>query len=363
MRTTHVWCSGNLYRLTVGPGALQQTGEELRRLGFRSTAVVVTDETVGALFGADIERSISDAGLSPHVITIPPGEDQKSLATASVLYEHLNEMGAERSTPLVALGGGVIGDLTGFVAATYFRGLPLLQIPTTLLAQVDSSIGGKVAINHGMLKNNVGAFHQPLSVIADTSTLLHLPARDLGNGLAEVVKSAMIRDAGFFEFLEASMDEVLGQDSLALEKVVALTARIKSAVVQEDERDSGLRNILNFGHTIGHGIETASEFALCHGEGVAIGMVAAARLARTLGMIDEEDAERLSSLLLRAGLPVRIPADLDPAIVMSAMARDKKRLDGRLRFILPTRVGEVVVRADVPEQLVEDTLLSCYDNA
>ena len=363
MRTTHVWCSGNLYRLTVGPGALQQTGDELRRLGFRTTAVVVTDETVSALFGDSITRSLSDAGLSPTMVTIPPGEDQKSLETASMLYGRLNDLGAERSTPLIAMGGGVVGDLTGFVAATYFRGLPLVHIPTTLLAQVDSSIGGKVAINHGMLKNNVGAFHQPLSVIADTSTLLHLPVRDLRNGLAEVVKSAMIRDAGFFEFLEASMDDVLERDSLVLEKVVALTARIKSAVVQEDERDSGLRNILNFGHTIGHGIETASRFALCHGEGVAIGMVAATRLAQTMEMIDEEEAARLKSLLLCAGLPVTVPAHIDPSVVMSAMARDKKRVDGQLRFILPTRVGEVVVRTDVPEQLVQDTLVSCYANA
>ena len=363
MRTTHVWCSGNLYRLSVGPGALQTTGDELRRLGFRSTAVVVTDETVAALFGDKIERSLAEAGLSPTLISIPPGEERKSLETASMLYERLNQLGAERSTPLVAMGGGVIGDLTGFVAATYFRGLPLVHVPTTLLAQVDSSIGGKVAINHGMLKNNVGAFHQPLSVIADTSTLLHLPARDLRNGLAEVVKSAMIRDPGFFEFLEDNMDDILGQDSLTLEKIVAATARIKSAVVQEDERDSGLRNILNFGHTTGHGIETASGFALYHGEGVAIGMVVATRLAQTMGLLHESDATRLTTLLSRAGLPVSIPAHIDSAVVMSAMTRDKKRVGGRLRFILPTHVGDVVVRTDVPEQLVEDTLLNCYANA
>ncbi len=357
MRTTRVWCSGTVYRMSIGTGVLRQAGDELDRLGFSGRVVVVTDETVVALFGEELEHSLRDAGFVPEVIVIPPGEERKSLETAGMLYGRLNELAVERSTPLLALGGGVIGDLTGFVAATYFRGLPLVHVPTTLLAQVDSSLGGKVAVNHGMLKNNVGAFHQPRAVLADISTLRRLPEREFRNGLAEVIKSAVIRDEGFLEFLESRMDDVLLRDESILEKMVAVTAGIKAAVVQEDERDHGLRNILNFGHTIGHGIETASGFTLCHGEGVAIGMVAAANMSVVMGLLESGELERLRSLLLRAGLPVTMPEGIDPAVVVTAMARDKKRAGGRLRFILPTRMGEVVIRNDVPAKLVEETVL------
>jgi len=357
MRTTRVWCSGTVYRMSIGAGVLRQAGDELDRLGFSGRAVVVTDETVGGLFLDELEHSLRDAGFDPGIITIPPGEEQKSLETAGVLYSRLNELAVERSTPLLALGGGVIGDLTGFVAATYFRGLPLVHVPTTLLAQVDSSLGGKVAVNHGMLKNNIGAFHQPVGVLADISTLFRLPEREFRNGLAEVIKSAVIRDEGFLEFLESRMDDVLLRDELVLEKMVAVTAGIKAAVVQEDERDHGLRNILNFGHTVGHGIETASGFTLCHGEGVAIGMVAAAKMSAAMGLLEPGELARLRSLLVRAGLPITMPEGIDPWVVVAAMARDKKRAGGRLRFVLPTRMGEVVIRNDVPRELVEETML------
>jgi len=357
MRTTRVWCSGTVYRMSIGAGVLRQAGDELDRLGFSGRVVVVTDETVGGLFLQELERSLRDAGFDPGIITIPPGEEQKSLETAGVIYGRLNELAVERSTPLLALGGGVIGDLTGFVAATYFRGLPLVHVPTTLLSQVDSSLGGKVAVNHGMLKNNIGAFHQPVGVLADISTLFRLPEREFRNGLAEVIKSAVIRDEGFLEFLESRMDDVLLRDELVLEKMVAVTAGIKAAVVQEDERDHGLRNILNFGHTVGHGIETASGFTLCHGEGVAIGMVAAAKMSAAMGLLEPGELTRLRSLLVRAGLPITMPEGIDPWVVVAAMARDKKRAGGRLRFVLPTRMGEVVIRNDVPRELVEETML------
>jgi 3-dehydroquinate synthase len=360
MRTTHVWCSGNLYRLSVGAGALRLLGDELDRLGFSGTVVVVTDETVDGLYGRQVEVMLREAGFQPACIVIPPGESMKSLETAGMLYGRLNELGAERGTPLVALGGGVVGDLTGFVAATYFRGLPLVHVPTTLLAQVDSSIGGKVAVNHGMLKNNVGAFHQPSAIVSDTSALASLPEREFRNGLAEVIKSAAIRDEGFFQYLETEMDRVKERDDAVLEKVVAVTAGIKSAVVQEDERDQGIRNILNYGHTVGHGVESASAFALCHGEAVAVGMVAAARMAAAMGLCEPTEVERLRDLLLRAGLPVAIPEGMDLHAVTAAMGRDKKLLKGRLRFVLPTRIGEVVVRDDVPAQLVEEVLQTSH---
>lgn len=360
MRTSHVWCSGNLYRMSVGAGALDLAGDELSRLGFSGTVVVVTDENVAGLFGGEVERSLVAAGHVPEFIVIPPGEEQKSLDTASIIYGRLNETGAERMTPLVALGGGVVGDLTGFVAATYFRGLPLVHVPTTLLAQVDSSIGGKVAVNHGHLKNNIGAFHQPSAIIADTSCLALLPEREFRNGLAEVIKSAAIRDEGLFCYLEEEMEHVLDRDERALERIVAVTARIKASVVEEDEKDTGLRNILNYGHTVGHGIESASSFSLGHGECVAIGMVAAGHIAAAMGNAVSADVERLRSLLMRAGLPVSVPGYVDADAVMNAMTHDKKIAKGRLRFVLLTRIGEVVMRNDVPLELVRETLLRSY---
>ena len=360
MRTSHVWCSGNLYRMSVGAGALGLVGDELRRLGYSGTVVVVTDDNVVELFGAEVERTLAGCGFSPQFIVIPAGEERKSLETAGMMYGRLNELGAERSTPLVALGGGVVGDLTGFVAATYFRGLPLVHVPTTLLAQVDSSIGGKVAVNHGRLKNNIGAFHQPAAIIADTSCLASLPEREFRNGLAEVIKSAAIRDEAFFHYLEAEIERILARDERTLEHVVAVTARIKASVVEEDEKDTGLRNILNYGHTVGHGVESASSFSLCHGEAVAIGMVAAGRIAASMGVASSGDVERLRQLLVRAGLPVTVPAELDVDAIIGAMGRDKKIQSGRQRFVLVPRIGEVVLRNDVPGDLVRETLLRSY---
>lgn len=346
--------------MSVGAGALTLAGAELARLGYSGAVVIVTDENVAALFAGEVERALVGKGFTPEFIVIPPGEERKSLETAGMLYNRLNEIGAERSTPLLALGGGVVGDLTGFVAATYFRGLPLVHLPTTLLAQVDSSIGGKVAVDHGRLKNNVGAFHQPAAIIADTSCLAYLPEREFRNGLAEVIKSAAIRDEAFFRYLEEDIDRVLSRDEKALEHVVAVTARIKASVVEEDEKDTGLRNILNYGHTIGHGIESASSFSLCHGECVAIGMVAAGYIAESMGSVGSEDVERQRSLLVRAGLPVRVPETVNPDEVLSAMTRDKKISRGRLRFVLMTRIGEVVVRSDVPMDLVREALRRSY---
>ncbi len=356
MKTTHVWCSGNLYRITIGSGALALMADELERLGFSGTIVVVTDENVAGLFGDEVERVLSGGAFTPRFIVIPPGEEQKSLDMAGMMYGRLNELGAERATPVVALGGGVIGDLVGFVAATYFRGLPLVHAPTTLLAQVDSSIGGKVAVNHGRLKNNIGAFHQPIAIITDTFVLAHLPEREFRNGLAEVIKTAMIADEAFFGCLESDINRLLERDVSVLERTVATTAGIKAAVVEEDERDTGLRNILNFGHTIGHGIESASAFSLSHGEAVAIGMVAASRIATSMGVLSTSVLDRLTGLLVRAGLPVTVPLSIDVDAVLRAMTRDKKMAQGRLRFVLPTSVGKVHIRNDVSTELVRETL-------
>lgn len=360
MKTLNVDCSGSPYRVSISAGALAMVPDELVRLGFSGTVVVVTDETVAGLFGDRLRRDLVRGGFCPHLIVIPPGEERKSLETAGVLYSRLNDLGAERSTPLLAFGGGVIGDLTGFVAATYFRGLPLVHVPTTLLAQVDSSIGGKVAVNHGRLKNNVGSFYQPAAVVADTSFLTHLPEREFCNGLAEVIKSAMIRDREFFHYLESNIERVLAREDETLEYVVALTAGIKAAVVEQDEKDMGLRNILNFGHTVGHGVETASCFSLGHGEAVAVGMVAATLMARSMEMISSTDLERLRDLLQRAGLPVVIPKSVDRNAVVDSMMHDKKKATGRLRFILPMGIGEVQMRDGVSAEQVNAALEVLY---
>lgn len=360
MKTLNVKCSGSPYRMSIGSGVLNIVPDELVRLGFSGTIVVVTDETVARLFGDQFERALVRGGFCPRLIVVPPGEERKSLETAGELYSRLNDLGAERSTPLLAFGGGVIGDLTGFVAATYFRGLPLVHVPTTLLSQVDSSIGGKVAVNHGRLKNSVGSFYQPAAVVADTSFLTHLPEREFRNGLAEVIKSAMIRDREFFRYLESSIERVMAREDDAMEYVVALTAGIKAAVVEQDEKDMGLRNILNFGHTVGHGVETASAFSLGHGEAVAVGMVAATLIARSMEMVSSTDLERLRDLIQRVGLPVVIPDSVDSNAVVKAMMHDKKKAMGRLRFILPTGIGEVQMRDDVSAGQVDEALEVLY---
>ena len=363
MRTTHVWCSGNLYRLRVGAGALKLIGDEMRGLGFAGRVVVVTDSNVAPLYLDTVLQSLSESGLNPGQVVLEAGEEQKSLDSAGRMYDMLNEVGAERGTPVVALGGGVVGDLGGFVAATYFRGVPLIHVPTTLLAQVDSSIGGKVAVNHGKLKNNVGAFHQPMAILSDTRILRTLPEREFRNGLAEVVKSAVIRDAQFFGFLEENVGRIMDREDAVMEDVVAATARIKAAVVQEDERDGGVRNILNFGHTIGHGVESASEFGLSHGESVAIGMLAACRIACDMGICERETLERVELLLARVGLPLCVPSGVDFDEVLEAMKRDKKVSKGKLRFVLPLHIGEVVIRNDVPDDLVTKAVRGCYSGA
>jgi 3-dehydroquinate synthase len=286
---------------------------------------------------------------------VADSEEQKSLETAGWLYSKLSRLGAERSTPILALGGGVIGDLAGFVAATYMRGVPLLQLPTTLLAQVDSSIGGKVAVNHGQLKNNIGAFYQPRLVLSDTATLKTLPAREFANGLAEVIKSAVIGGADLFAFLEANLDGIKGQEGEALEEVVFRSARIKAAVVEQDETDQGLRNVLNFGHTIGHGIETASGFMIEHGAAVAIGMLAAAAVAQRLGLFGQDELARLKALIRAAGLPTKVSGGKVKDI-LAAMRHDKKIQGGRLRFVLPRAIGDVIISDEVELSLVEEVL-------
>jgi 3-dehydroquinate synthase len=326
-----------------GPFARSALGSSWGGRSCRS-ALIVTDEQLARLDLIEGYRdALSRVEISSSVASLPPGEASKSLASASMLYDRLVSMKADRHTAIVALGGGVIGDLAGFVAATYARGIPLVMIPTTLLAQVDSSVGGKVGVNHPGAKNIVGAFHQPACVWIDTESLRTLPDRELRCGLAEVVKYGVILDGSFFDAVEGSVDPILARDPRILRRIVTRSCELKASVVSCDEREeTGLRAVLNFGHTIGHAIESVAGYdgPYQHGEAVAVGMVAEARLAERLGWVGSEVAGRIERLLESLGLPTRAPG-LDPVRLLDAMGRDKKNRGGRIRFVLPRSIGRV----------------------
>jgi len=343
------------YNIMIGSGLLRQTGNWLKEIGLSDKPVIITNPVVQELYGNALEESLSAEGFKVTVLLVADGEEQKSLETAGRLYAELTSCYAERTTPILALGGGVIGDLAGFVAATYLRGVPLVQTPTTLLAQVDSSIGGKVAVNQGQLKNKIGAFYQPRLVISDTATLKTLPAKEFTNSMAEVIKSAVIRDKDFFTFIETNLDKIKTQDNAALEEIVFCSARIKARVVEQDEMDLGLRNILNFGHTVGHAIETVSDFNVEHGEAIAVGMLAAARIAQRLGLLESGELTRLKGVIAGAGLPTEMP-NLDTEGIIQAIKHDKKIVAGKVRFVLPKAIGNVFVTEEVSLSLVEQVL-------
>ena len=357
MRIIRVELGSNSYKIRIGPGLLAQAGRWLKESGFSGKLVIITDHTVKRLYGDSLGQRLNEEGFSVITLLVPEGEEQKSLETAGRLYGELTASYAERSTPILALGGGVIGDLAGFVAATYCRGVPLIQIPTTLLAQVDSSIGGKVAVDHGQLKNTIGAFYQPRLVIADTDTLRTLPASEMANGLAEVIKSAAIRNEAFFTFLENNLERVKSLDGAALEEVVFQTTKIKAEVVGKDEKESGLRGILNYGHTIGHAVESLSDFKLGHGEAVAIGMVAAARISNKMGMLSKNGLVRLKEVIELAGLPTKMP-NLKVEDVVQIMKHDKKVQQDKIRFVLLKAIGDAFITDEVNPSLLEEVLVS-----
>ena len=355
MRTVQVRLRSDSYQIHIGSGLLEQTTQRLTEIGVSDKLVVITNPIVKRLYGQSLEQPLASNGFEVTTLEVPDGEEHKSLDTAGRLYQELSNAYTERTTPILALGGGVIGDLAGFVAATYQRGVPLVQIPTTLLAQVDSSIGGKVAVNHGQLKNNIGAFYQPRVVITDTGTLKTLDTGEFNNGLAEVIKSAVVRDAEFFTFIEQNMDNIKSLDTDALEEVVFRSAKIKAEIVEKDEKDLGLRSILNYGHTAGHAIETASDFKITHGEAVAMGMLVAGRISQRLGEMDENELGRLKAVIARAGLPTSIP-ELNIGRITEAMRHDKKIAQGKIRFVLPRKIGEVFITDEVSPRLVEEVL-------
>ena len=355
MRKINVELGTNSYDIYIGPGILAQTGQWLHEKGLPGKLVIITDPTVNGLYGQALSQRLVRDGYKVTTLLVPEGEKHKSLETAGRLYQELTDSYAERTTPILALGGGVIGDLAGFVAATYMRGIPLIHIPTTLLAQVDSSIGGKVAVDHGQLKNKVGAFHQPRLVISDIETLKTLPDHELANGLAEVIKSAAIRNERFFAFLEGNLELVKALDLPTLEEVVFQSAKIKAEIVEKDERELGLRAILNYGHTIGHAIESVSDLFIEHGKAVAIGMVAAARISHQMGLLDRRELVRLRDLIQNAKLPTQTP-HLETTKIMQAMKHDKKVQQDRIRFVLLKSIGNALITDEVSPALVEEVL-------
>ena len=344
------------YSIHIGTGMERRLPGWLAAQGLHSKLLIVSDENVGSLYAKSILSTLLAAGFQAEVFTVRPGEESKSMEVAMQLYTKAIEMGLERQSPILALGGGVVGDLTGFVAATYLRGVPFIQIPTSLLAQVDSSVGGKVAVNHKLGKNLIGAFYQPEFVAIDTGYLDSLPLRELSAGMAEVIKYGVIVDKDFFEFLEDNHSLIMARNANTLVEAIRISCQSKAQVVARDERENGQRIILNFGHTIAHAIEADTGFARYnHGEAVAIGMHGAALLSYYLGLCGKECVERLCKLLLKYQLPLTAPG-CDIEQLMAFIHRDKKSSGGKVSWVLMQTFGQVIVSNQVPEDLVRRVL-------
>ncbi len=365
--SVYVDLANRSYEIHIGSDTLVDAAKHLeewvdRASDFRGTrkALIVTDGNVLKPHAVNVERSLTDAGWTTTMFTLQPGEQSKRMSEIEKVYDALVEQKADRKTVVIAVGGGVVGDAAGFAAATYVRGLPFVQVPTTLLAQVDSSVGGKVGINHPKGKNLIGAFHQPLGVLIDTATLDTLPNREYRSGMAEVIKYGVILDREFLEYLEENKNKLDIRHPEILQHVIARSCRLKADVVEEDEFErSGLRAVLNYGHTFAHAYEALVGYGeLLHGEAVAIGMVHASQLAEKQGLIDAEATERQIALLEAAQLPTSLPEriSLSPDDILSVMRLDKKAIAGKLRFVLPTRLGHVELFGEVPEEDVREVL-------
>ena len=355
--TVTVDLADRAYPIWIGAGLLEGLGGRLAGAGLFGRVALVSVPPVFELYGAAARASLERAGFVVETDVVPDGEASKSAVQLTALWDRFVEHRLERTSAVVALGGGVVGDLAGFAAATFKRGLPFVQCPTTLLAQVDSSVGGKVAIDHPSGKNLIGAFHQPTAVCADLATLATLPRRELVAGLAEVIRSAAAFDAVFFGWLEGNLERLLALDLEALRHAVATCCRIKAAVVAEDERETGgRRSLLNLGHTFGHALETLTGYATYrHGEAVGWGIARAARLAVRLGVLSRADAARQELLLRRAGLPVDDPSP-DPEAMLAAMEHDKKSLGGEVRFVLTDGIGSANLCRGIPAETVREIL-------
>ena len=353
MRTLTVELADRSYPIYIGANLLGNGNYFLPHIHHQQVCVV-TNSTISSLYLDALKAGLKEKTIA--LVTLPDGEKYKTYATLNSIFDVLLEKKHHRTTTLVALGGGVVGDICGFAAATYQRGVNFIQVPTTLLAQVDSSVGGKTGINHPLGKNMIGAFHQPQAVIIDTDVLTSLPKRELAAGLAEVIKYGLICDAAFFQWLEENIDKLVNLDADTLTHAIEHSCRIKADIVAKDERESGVRAWLNFGHTFGHAIETAQGYGnWLHGEAVAAGMVMAAALSQRLGWLSRASVERITRLLAHAGLPTEPPA-IAPERFLDLMAADKKILDGQLRLVLLKNIGECVVTSDFNRTCLLETL-------
>ena len=344
------------YPILIHPGCLNAVGSDVYKKNIGKRFGVISDDHVAGLYGDALLKSLADAGIDAELITFPRGESSKNLQTIAMLASELAQRGFDRGDALLALGGGVTGDMTGFLAAVYMRGIPFVQVPTTLLAQVDSSVGGKTGVDIPEGKNLVGCFYQPKAVYIDPDVLGTLPKEELLGGLAEVIKYGVIQDQEFFEFLEKSREGILALEEDAIIPLLARCCEIKAQVVEQDEREGGLRRILNYGHTIGHAVEAASDFTLIHGLAIAIGMRAAADLAVLGGHLPQEDADRLCRLLEAYEMPVSIPPELDRNAIKQFLQTDKKTIGGRVFFVLPEAIGRVVITDQVEDSHVDQVL-------
>jgi len=345
------------YDIRIQPGLIDHVGQHVQAVSQAKRVGVVTDTTIAPLYLDRVRASLHTAGIEAVVAIIPAGESHKTLPTLLPVYDTFLSARFERSTPILALGGGVVGDMTGFVAATTLRGVPFIQIPTTLLSMVDASVGGKTGVDHAAGKNLIGAFHQPLAVLIDPAVLHTLPPRELRSGLAECIKHEIIRDADGFALLEQNIAGALHLDIDYLSALIAHNVQIKATVVKADPFEQGERAHLNLGHTFGHAIETVSNYTYTHGESIALGMCAAAYAATQLGLLDDALRLRILRLFTRAELPTS-GLTLDVKQIVESMYFDKKVKSGRLRFVLPTQIGQVTLRDDLPRELVEEAIAS-----
>ncbi len=358
MHTVEVSLGDRSYNIEIGT-SLEKTGERLKGLGLGRKMALVTNPTVKKLYGQRVVDSLKAAGFMVMSIEVPDGEQYKNLDWANAIYTALLANFFDRTSALVALGGGVIGDLTGFAAATFMRGVPFVQVPTTLLAMVDSSVGGKTGVNHPMGKNMIGAFHQPKKVLMDLSVLTSLPKEEFLSGMAEVIKYGVIWDAAFFEYVDKNREKILALDPEALAAIIRRSCEIKAEVVSKDEREGGLRAVLNYGHTVGHAIEKAENYTMRHGHAVAIGMVYASRLAQKTGLCDASVPGRVETLIKSFGLPTDLSTlSRRPSVaeLMDTMQIDKKAEGGKVKFVLPKKVGEVVITKAWDEGLLRGLL-------
>ncbi len=356
MKKLRIDLADRSYDILIGRNFLSSLGDHLSLLKSSRRALVVTNPVINKLYGKVLSEGLNSAGLAIECVEIPEGEAHKTLQDAQTIYNHLIENQYDRNTLLVALGGGVIGDLTGFVAATFLRGVPCIQVPTTLLSQVDSSVGGKTAVNHPQGKNLIGAFYQPRLVAIDLDTLRSLPPDEFRAGMAEVIKYGVIEDPKLFAFLEQNSKKILDQDTECLQYIIETSCAIKSKVVEHDERESNYRMVLNFGHTIGHAIEALTAYSqFKHGEALAIGMVHAAKLSCQLGKCSKEVVQKIEALVNMFGLPSNLPK-FSAAEYIETLYRDKKAHDKNIRFILVKNIGTVEIVDRVAESDIQKVL-------